>query len=66
MAVLLLSVLFLRERTGAVNVAGILLSVAGAALIVLQRGDGAPGGSDDLLGVAIAVVSMSSYAGYLV
>ncbi|MCB9613823.1 MAG: DMT family transporter [Sandaracinus sp.] len=63
---LVLSVLFLRERTRLANVIGIFLSIAGAVTVVLQRSTDATSGSNDLLGIGIAVVSMSSYAVYLI
>jgi len=63
--VLLLSALFLKDPISGRKTAGVLIGISGAILIVLQnRSEG--GEPDSLLGIAIALVSITSYAAYLV
>jgi drug/metabolite transporter (DMT)-like permease len=63
--VLILSFFFLKEKITSKKTVGILLSVAGAFLIILQRKSGAETGSNNMLGILIAFISMSSYGIYL-
>lgn len=63
--VLVLSFFFLKEKITAAKTIGILLSVIGAFLIILQRKAGVETGSNNILGILIAFVSMSSYGIYL-
>ncbi|MBR9793026.1 MAG: EamA family transporter [Gammaproteobacteria bacterium] len=64
--VLVLSVVFLRERMSLTKTFGILLSVIGAAIIILQGSDVTEQNSNDSLGLFVAFVSMSAYGGYLI
>lgn len=63
--VLILSFFFLKEKINSKKTIGILLSVVGAFLIILQRKNGSEVGSNNLLGILIAFISMSSYGIYL-
>lgn len=64
-AVLVLSASFLRESVTLFKILGILLSIAGAGIIIL-RGQSSGAGPDNLIGIILAAVSMLSYAIYLI
>lgn len=63
--VLLLSVLFLKDAINRKKITGVLLSVAGASLIISQSADNGAG-SDNLLGVFLALSSALGYGIYLI
>nr|WP_319400728.1 DMT family transporter [uncultured Carboxylicivirga sp.] len=63
--VLVLSFFFLKEKITSNKSIGILLSVIGATVIILQRKTGSEVGTNNILGVLIAFLSMSSYGIYL-
>lgn len=60
--VLVVSLITLKENLTFTKIGGILLSIAGAYIIILQRGRAGMSGANDVLGIFIAFVSMSSYA----
>jgi drug/metabolite transporter (DMT)-like permease len=62
--VLLLSLVFLREKTNWKKSIGILLSISGAFLIIL-KGNHSGQGKNDLLGIMIAVLCSVCYGIYL-
>jgi len=64
--VLLLAAVFLRESIPFRKALGILISLAGAALIILMGGRGTVPRGDALLGIVFAFLCVLSYAGYLV
>lgn len=64
-AVLLLSAAFLGERVSAGRVCGVSLAIGGAALMVLLKWQDAAG-SDDLLGLFLALLSLLTWAVYLI
>lgn len=64
--VLVLSALFLKEVVPLRKVLGIVISISGAALIILLSGARGEGGSNNTLGITFAVMCMLCYAGYLV
>ena len=63
--VLILSFFFLKEKITRNKSIGILLSVIGAIVIILQGNTSNATGSNNILGVTIAFMSMSSYGIYL-
>ncbi len=63
--VILIGVLFQHQRPSLLEYAGIVLSMAGAVVVIVD-GKGASGGSDRLLGDILAVASTLCYAFYLV
>ena len=63
--VILIGVLFQHQRPSLLEYAGIVLSMAGAVVVIVD-GKGALGGSDRLLGDILAVASTLCYAFYLV
>ncbi len=63
--VLILSFFFLKEKITQNKSIGILLSVIGAIVIILQGKTGNATGSNNVLGITIAFISMSSYGIYL-
>lgn len=64
--VILMQVLFLKARPSWVEYAGVLVSMAGAAVVILSGASDAKAGSDNLLGDTLAVLSTICYAFYLV
>lgn len=64
--VLVLSAMFLKEVVPLKKVLGIVISISGAALIILQAGTRSEEGSNNSLGIVFAVMCMFCYAGYLV
>ncbi len=63
--VLVLSFFFLKEKITKFKSLGILLSVIGAIVIILQGKTANEVGSNNILGITIAFLSMSSYGIYL-
>ncbi|MCB0374371.1 MAG: EamA family transporter [Sinomicrobium sp.] len=64
--VLLLSAVLLKEAVPKRKIAGIMLSITGAALIILSNSARGHGSPDNLLGILFAVLCVLCYAGYLV
>lgn len=62
--VLLLSVIFLREGITTIKIIGTLVSIAGTYFIILQ-GNKSGVGSNNLLGIFLAILSSASYGIYL-
>lgn len=65
MFVILMGVLFEHHRPGIMEYAGVLISFAGAVIVILAGGAG-KAGSDNMLGDMLAVASCICYAFYLV
>lgn len=63
--VMFLSALFLKEKITQNKVSGILLSITGAVLLIYHAG-GNSSGTNDLLGIGIALINIISYAVYLI
>ena len=63
--VMLLAALFLSERITAVKLLGVFLGMSGAALMVVLRWQ-AEGGSNDVLGIMLALLSLLTWAIYLI
>jgi len=64
-AALLLSAVFLKEVVSKRKITGLVLSISGAFLIVLESGNGSTG-SNNFLGIVLVLLCVFSYAGYLV
>lgn len=64
--VILMQVLFLKSRPGWLEYAGVLVSMAGAAVVILSGASDAENGPNNLLGDILAVASTICYAFYLV
>lgn len=65
MFVILIGILFLHRRPSLLEIVGVLISFAGA-VIVIVAGNSGKAGSDNLLGDLLAVASTICYAFYLV
>lgn len=63
--VILIGVLFLHRRPSVEEIVGVVLSMAGAVIVIVAGGKG-HSGSDNLLGDLLAVASTICYAFYLV
>lgn len=63
--VMLLAALFLSERITAVKLLGVVLGMSGAALMVVLRWQ-SEGGSNDVLGIMLALLSLLTWAVYLI
>lgn len=63
--VMLLAALFLREPISRQKVAGVALGIAGALLLVV-RSIGTESGENDLVGILLAVLSITGYGVYLI
>lgn len=64
--VLVLSAIFLKEGIPLRKIFGILISISGAALIIGMSGNTGPTGSNNGLGILLALICVFCYAGYLV
>ncbi|WMI64829.1 DMT family transporter [Aestuariibaculum sp. YM273] len=64
--VLGLSKLFLNEFVSKIKILGIIISISGAALIILLNATQESAGSNNTLGILFAVLCVCCYAGYLV
>ena len=64
-AALLLSAVFLKESVSRRKIMGIVLSISGAFLVILE-GRGAGTGSNNALGILLVILCVFFYAGYLV
>ena len=63
--VILIGVIFLKQRPSWIEYLGVFVSFIGAAIVILDGGKG-KAGSDNLLGDILAIVSTLCYAFYLV
>lgn len=63
--VIIIGAIFLHRKPSVVELLGVLLSMAGAVIVILAGGKGASG-SDNLLGDLLAVASTICYAFYLI
>ncbi|MDE6096895.1 MAG: DMT family transporter [Muribaculaceae bacterium] len=63
--VILMGVIFLHRRPSKLEYLGIVVSFAGAAVVILAAGGGSAG-KDNLIGILIAIASCICYAFYLV
>lgn len=63
--VLVLSAIFLKEGIPFRKIIGIVISISGAGLIIYLSGDGGPTGSNNSLGILLAILCVFCYAGYL-
>ncbi|MDE6393078.1 MAG: EamA family transporter [Muribaculaceae bacterium] len=66
MFVILIGVIFLKQRPSWLEYAGLAVGFAGAVTVILGAGQSGRAGSDDLLGDLLAILSCICYAGYLV
>lgn len=64
--VLLLSAIFLKELIPLKKILGIIISISGAALIILLGTNNGVSGTNNLLGITYAVLCVLAYSGYLV
>lgn len=65
MFVILMGVIFARQRPALLEYIGIIISFAGAAVVILAGGQGGASGSDYLWGDFLAILSTICYAFYL-
>ncbi len=64
-AVMILAAVFLKERVSGLKILGVVMGIGGALLMLyFSWTDGA--GSDDLLGISLAVLSVLTWAVYLI
>lgn len=63
--VLILSTVFLKESVTRKKLFGIILGITGAAIIILQSGNGVAG-NNTIFGIIIAIISVTCYAGYII
>ena len=64
--VILIGVIFQKQRPALIEYLGCLVSFVGAAIVILAGGDSSKAGSDKILGDILAVASTVCYAFYLV
>lgn len=64
--VMLFAALFLKEPITRQKVAGVVLGVAGALLLVAHAGDDADSGDNNLFGILLAVISITAFSIYLI
>lgn len=64
-ATMLCAALFIGERISAKGVVGVVIGIAGAMLMVLKNWQGGTG-KNDLLGIGLAVLSLLTWAVYLI
>ena len=62
---LILSALFLKETVSSRKITGIVISISGAAFVILKSGKGSTG-SNNLLGIIFVIACVFSYASYMV
>ena len=66
LCVMLLAALLLKEPVTKRKVTGVVLGIAGAVLLIAYAGNDTATGSDNLLGIGLACVSIFTYSIYLV
>lgn len=64
--VILIGVIFLKQRPSWMEYIGILIGLIGAVIVILGAGHGNTKGSNDVLGDCLAILSCICYASYLV
>jgi drug/metabolite transporter (DMT)-like permease len=64
-AVMLMAALFIGERFTMIKFLGVMLGIAGAALMVVM-GQSLGSGTDDLLGIFLAIMSLLTWALYMI
>ena len=62
---LILSALFLKETVSNRKITGIVISISGAAFVILESGNGSTG-SNNLLGIMFVIACVFSFASYMV
>ncbi|MGD9157478.1 MAG: DMT family transporter [Desulfobacteraceae bacterium] len=62
---LLLSALFLNENVSNRKITGIIISISGAALVILSSGNGGAG-SDNFIGIIFVIACVFAYSSYIV
>ncbi len=65
-ATMLMAMLFIGEKISARGVVGVVMGIGGAVLMAWMSGLGDATGSNDLLGIALAVLSLLTWAIYLI
>lgn len=65
-AVMLLAAVFLKENITILKSIGVALAIAGGVLMLYKSWAGGGSGSDDLLGIGLAVLSVLTWAVYLI
>ena len=66
-AVMLTAALFIGERITSIKFLGVLLGIAGAVLMVVMGGlSGSGSGSNDILGISLAILSVLTWAIYMI
>jgi drug/metabolite transporter (DMT)-like permease len=65
-ATMLMAMLFIGEKISARGVVGVVMGIGGAVLMAWMSGLGEAAGSNDLLGIALAVLSLLTWAIYLI
>lgn len=65
-AVMLLAAVFLKENITFLKSVGVALAIAGGVLMLYKSWAGGGSGSDDLLGIGLAVLSVLTWAIYLI
>ena len=65
-AVMLLAAVFLKENITFLKSVGVALAIAGGVLMLYKNWAGGGSGSDDLLGIGLAVLSVLTWAIYLI
>lgn len=66
MATMLMAALFLREGITRMRATGVFIGIVGALLMILMGWQGAGSGSNDLLGIGLAILSLLTWAVYLI
>lgn len=66
MFVLLIGIIFLKQRPSWMEYLGVAVSMAGAIIVIIAGAQSSQAGSDNLLGLLLAVASTICYAFYLV
>ena len=66
-AVMLTAALFIGERITSIKFLGVMLGIAGAVLMVVMGGlSGSGSGSNDILGISLAILSVLTWAIYMI
>lgn len=65
-ATMLMAALFLREGINGRRVLGVVVGIAGALLMIVMGWQGTGSGSNDLLGIGLAILSLLTWAVYLI
>lgn len=65
-AVMLLAAVFIGESITGLSILGVAMGIGGALLMIFAGKSSTNGGSDDLLGISLAVLSLLTWAIYLI